>query len=373
MFSSAIKDIYFNKKSSYYLLQLTLFFALIFIALAVALQHYFIIEPNSTQHYSLLWHIPFNIFYWLFWFIAAPLIFMIVKKYNRSQFLDYFVLYFIAPLILVGIHQIISAIVINLILDYLDIETLIYRRILRNQWLWVDIVIYFIIETGIYVVENLEENRKEEIKLSQLNNSITEAQISILRSQIHPHFLFNTFNTLSTLILKEDRDTTLKLINSIKELLSRSIKENNNSLISLTEELEFVKNYLEIERLRFGEKLSFEINNHVNIQNALIPNFILQPLVENSVRHGIAKNPDRGIIQINITQENNHLLISVEDNGKGLDDNKIEKGLGLKIIRKQLEYFYEDKFSFILMKSNLGGLKVLMKIPLVQDIKGVLL
>lgn len=367
MHSISLKNIYFNKKSSYYHLQLTLFFALIFIALAVALQHYFIIEPNSTQHYSLLWHIPFNIFYWLYWFFITPVIFKIVKKYNQNKFIDYLIIYFAAPIILVSIHQILSAVVINLILDYLDIETLIYRRILRNQWLWVDIVIYFIIETGIYVVENLEENKKEEIKLSQLNNSITEAQISILRSQIHPHFLFNTFNTLSTLILKEDRHTTLKLINSIKELLSRSIKENHNSLISLNEELEFVKNYLEIERLRFGEKLSFEINSNVNLQNALIPNFILQPLVENSVRHGIAKITDKGIIQINIDKENNHLIISVEDNGKGVEDDKIEKGLGLKIIRKQLEYFFEDKYDFKLMKSKLGGLKVLMKIPLVKD------
>jgi len=369
MHSLAFKNIYFNKKSSYYHLQLILFVALLFIALAVALQHYFIIEQNSKQHYSLLWHIPFNIFYWLYWFFIAPFIFMMVKKYNKNKFLDYFILYFIAPLILVSIHQIVSAVVINLILDYLDIETLIYRRILRNQWLWVDIVIYFIIETGIYVVENIEENKKEEIKLSQLNNSITETQINILRSQIHPHFLFNTFNTLSTLILKEDRHTTLRLINSIKELLSRSIKENSNSLIPINEELEFVKNYLEIEKLRFGEKLSFEINSYVNIENLLIPNFILQPLVENSVRHGIAKNTESGIIRINIAEENNHLLISVEDNGKGIDDNKIEKGLGLKIIRKQLEYFYEDKYDFELMKSNLGGLKVFMRIPLIKNVK----
>lgn len=369
MYSFAFRNIYFNKKSSYYHLQLILFVALLFISLAVALQHYFIIEQNSNQHFSLLWHIPFNIFYWLYWFFIAPLIFMIVKKYNKNKFLDYFLLYFVAPLILVSIHQVLSAVVINLVLDYLDIKTLIYRRILRNQWLWVDIVIYFIIEAGIYIVENLEENKKEEIKLSQLNNSINETQINILRSQIHPHFLFNTFNTLSTLILKNDRETTLSLIDRIKELFSRSIKENNNSLIPVREELEFVKNYLEIEKLRFGDKLSFKINIDINIEDVLIPNFILQPLVENSVRHGIAKNPENGIIQINIAEENNYLIISVEDNGKGFDDNKIEKGLGLKIIKNQIEYYYEDKYDFELMRSKLGGLKVMMKIPLLKNKK----
>ncbi len=367
MHSFSFKNIYFNKKSSYYHLQLILFVVLVFISLAVALQHYFIIEQNSNQHYSLLWHIPFNIFYWLYWFFIAPLIFLVVKKYSKNKFLDYFALYFVAPIILVSIHQILSAVVINLVLDYLDIRTLIYRRILRNQWLWVDIVIYFIIEAGIYIVENLEENKKEEIKLSQLNNSITETQINILRSQIHPHFLFNTFNTLSTLILKNDRETTLSLINRIKELLSRSFKENNNTLILIREELEFVKNYLEIEKLRFGEKLSVETHININTENMLIPNFILQPLVENSIRHGIAKNPENGIIQINITDENNYLIISVEDNGKGLDDNKTEKGLGLKIIKNQLEYYYENKYDFELMKSKLGGLKVMMKIPLLKN------
>ncbi|MEG8946177.1 sensor histidine kinase [Rosettibacter firmus] len=359
-------EIYFNKKSGYYHLQLTLFFILSLIALAVAFQHYFIIEPNSKQHFSLFWHIPFNLFYWLFWFFVAPLIYLLVQKYDKNNFKDFLILYIVVPLFFVSIHQIISAVIINLALNYLDLQTLIYRRILRNQWLWVDIVIYFIIEIGIYIVESLEKNKKEEITLSKLKHSITESQINILRNHIHPHFLFNTFNTLSTLILKGDESKALKLIKSIKELLAKSLRENNNSLIPLYEELDLVINYLEIEKLRFGERLNYKIN-YEKINNVFVPNFILQPLVENSIRHGIAKQNINGLIVINISQNNEHLNIVVEDNGLDVDMDNIfsEKGLGLKIIRRQLEYFFDKDFQFNFSRSELGGLKVLIKFPVI--------
>lgn len=359
-------EIYFNKKSGYYHLQLTLFFILSLIALAVAFQHYFIIEPNSTQHFSLFWHIPFNLFYWLFWFFVAPLIYLLVQKYDKNNFKVFLILYILVPLFFVSIHQIISAVIINLALNYLDLQTLIYRRILRNQWLWVDIVIYFIIEIGIYIVESLEKNKKEEITLSKLKHSITESQINILRNHIHPHFLFNTFNTLSTLILKGDESKALKLIKSIKELLAKSLRENNNSLIPLYEELDLVINYLEIEKLRFGERLNYKIN-YEKINNVFVPNFILQPLVENSIRHGIAKQNINGLIVINISQNNEHLNIVVEDNGLDVDMDNIfsEKGLGLKIIRRQLEYFFDKDFQFNFSRSELGGLKVLIKFPVI--------
>lgn len=377
---SLLHKSHMHKENYYYRLLQILFIILIVIAIVVAFQHYFIIEANSKQHYSLTWHIPFNLFYWLYWFFISPLIYSLVKKYNNNNLMDYAILYFVAPLILVIFHQIISAIVINVILDYLDIQTLIYRRILKNQWLWVDIVIYFIIEIGIYVAESLEKNKKEEIKLLQLKNNITESQINILRSQIHPHFLFNTFNTLSTLILKDDRTSTIKLINTIKELLNKSVSVNNNSLISLHDELKFVSNYLEIEKLRFGERLTVEIDVDENALNAFVPNFILQPLVENSIRHGISKQVSKGIIKINSYKEDEHLIITVEDNGQGISENEnyIEKGLGLKIIKKQLEYFFGDdnslkyqNFILELQKSVLGGVKVFIEIPFVIDKKEI--
>ncbi|MCX7798561.1 MAG: histidine kinase [Melioribacter sp.] len=358
----ALKRIYFNKEKNYHQFLLALLFILILFAISVALQHYFIIEKNSKQHYSLLWHVSFNLFYWLYWILIFPLISKIVKKFYREKFGDYVVLYLVAPLIFVSIHQVISAVVINLVLDYLDIKTLIYRRILRNQWLWVDIVVYFIISTGIYVVEKLEENKKEEIKLSRLKNSITQSQIKLLQSQIHPHFLFNTFNTLSTFILKEDRENSIKLIKSIKEFIAKSTKEYN-TLIPLGEELFFVKSYLEIEKLRYGEKFSYIIDCTEDAKNIFIPNFIIQPIVENSIRHGISKKSKDGFISISINCEYNYLIIRVEDNGEGINENNKHNGLGLKIIKSQLEYFFEDKYEFYLLKSNLGGLKVHIKIP----------
>lgn len=370
MHSTLIDKIYHLKKTYYYKLLLLLFLLLVIIALFVAFQHYFILEPNSKQHFSLKWHIPFNLFYWLFWFFISPLIYFLVKKYDKNKFMNYFILYFIAPLILVGVHQVVSAVIINTILDYLDIQTLIYRRILRNQWLWVDIIIYFIIAVGIYIAESLEENKKDEIKLWQLKTSITQSQINILRSQIHPHFLFNTFNTLSTLILKGERTIAIKLINSVKDLLNKSIEDTNHSLIPLDKELNFVINYLNIEKLRFGEKLTIEIDINDNTKNALVPNFILQPLVENSIRHGISKQLQNGIIKISTKKENEYLIITVEDNGPGLMEsyeNYFKKGLGLNIIQKQLKYFFDDNFAFELMKSSIGGLKVYIKIPFYSE------
>ncbi|MDP2038738.1 MAG: histidine kinase [Ignavibacteria bacterium] len=248
---------------------------LFIVALAVAFQHYYIIDVEMVPRFSLSWHIPFNIFYFLIWLLFLPLIQWSDSKlrHKESHLINGITFYFLLPVIFVIIHQLIASVVIVTVLDYRDLRTLIYQRVLENPWIWEDFVIYFLIMAIINIEDYQTKTDNHLLKVSQLQSQLAQTHLRALKSQLHPHFLFNTLNTLSTLILKQDNAEAERMLGLLEKFLKTTLNENDKSEVSLSEELKFIRHYLEIEKVRFKDKLVVEEVIDIDTLKARVPVF----------------------------------------------------------------------------------------------------
>jgi LytS/YehU family sensor histidine kinase len=182
--------------------------------------------------------------------------------------------------------------------------------------------------------------------------------------QIHPHFLFNTLNSISALLHK-DVEAADKMIARLGDFLRLTLKRSDAQTVDFEQELEFVRCYLDIEHIRFQDRLSVAMEIEPQTLKFMVPNLILQPIVENSVRHGVAKQVGPGRITIRARQESDRLILQVEDNGPGLksDSNGSTLGIGLSNTRARLEQFYGDDFNFQIANANGRGVTVTLDIP----------
>lgn len=324
-----------------------------------------------VPRFPLSWHIPFNIFYFSIWLIFLPLIEWSDTnlRHKNSSAINGIIFYLLLPITFVFVHQLIATVAINLVLDYMDLYSLIYQRMLRNPWIWEDFVIYFLIMAGIGIQDYQTKTDINLYRASQLQSQLAQTQLRALKSQLHPHFLFNTLNTLSTLILKQDNSEAERMLGLLEKFLKTTLNENEKSEVSLSEELKFIRHYLEIEKVRFKDKLVVEEVIGVDTITARVPVFLLQPIVENSIHHAIATKTTEGIIRIISRKENGNLVLIVEDNGPGMVEprkKKSKEGVGLKISRERLVQLYGDNQSLELNKSTLGGLQVVIRIPFLE-------
>ena len=184
--------------------------------------------------------------------------------------------------------------------------------------------------------------------------------------QINPHFLFNTLNAISTLVHTSPH-TADEMITDLSELFRFSLESSNDQEIPLSRELELLRRYLAIEQRRFGQRLEIEQNADPEILNALVPPLILQPIVENAIRHGIETQAGLGRIAINARRNGSHVKLSVSDNGKKPFDASIKEdkrqGIGLANTRARLQQLYGKEQSFSIFNGDLGGWTVEIKIP----------
>ena len=346
------------------------FIILTLIALVIAFQHYYVIVSNTSVEYTLSWHLFFNLFYWWCWLAFYLIIKWITVRISISGKYGYwFIFYILIPLFLVSLHQLLASIVITSALGYSDVKELVINRILSSEWMWVDLVLYFIMAAGLNIFELQSRNRKISLKNRQLQSQLYNAQLDVLHSQIQPHFLFNTLNTLSTLILKEDNNEAIRMLELLKNFLRTTVYDNTLNNIRLMEEIKFIRDYLEIEKVRFKDKLEVVWEIAENTELAVVPNFILQPIVENSIHYAVAPGNSKGIIRIKSKKIGNTLEINIEDNGPGLVNvsNSKKKGLGLKITRDRLSLIFRNESRLLLESSELGGLKVLLCMPFISD------
>ncbi len=352
-------------------LSVFLFSVLTIIALSVALQQFYIINYNAVTRYSLVWHIPFNLFYFWYWFWIYPAILRIADRYEMGQAsaMRWTLSYILIPLVMVLVHQVIASAAINAFLGYSDFFTLIYKRIVRNPWVGIDLVIYFTIFTAVRMVGYQRRMETTRIRVNQLHGQLSRSQLNALESQLHPHFLFNTLNTLSTLILKRDNVEAGRMLSLLQSFLRATIYGTERHEIPLREELRFVNQYLEIERVRFSDKL--EVREEIDEETlaASVPTFLLQPIVENAIHHAIAPKSSKGTLRIAARKSADHLLILVEDDGPGLAtfNRKDPKGgVGLKIVRERIIRLFGEDHVFEMGASTLGGLKVEIQIPFAE-------
>jgi two-component system, LytTR family, sensor kinase len=232
-----------------------------------------------------------------------------------------------------------------------------------------DAVVYLGTISLCHTVRLFRRSQERERRALELESNLNQAKLDLLRMQLNPHFLFNTLNAISTLV-HTNPDTADNMIGDLSELLRASLSTQGEQEVPLHRELEFLQRYLDIEQTRFGNRLCIQRDIDPALLNALVPTLILQPLVENAIRHGFEPTLGIGTIHIRAARNDKSLELCVSDNGKGLENNsslsahKSEgRGIGLANTRARLEELYGSNQRFGIANCEQGGCIVSLELP----------
>lgn len=214
------------------------------------------------------------------------------------------------------------------------------------------------------------EAKTEQLKRLSAQSVARDAKIKMLRYQLNPHFLCNTLNAINSLIESELAEQAQQMTVQLSKFLRYSLDNDPDTKIALEFEIKALELYLEIEKTRFGERLQLDFNISEAAKTALIPSLLLQPIIENSMKHVIAQNVEGGIISLSADVIDNKLVLELSDtgSGQGIDRNKIKsktsRGVGLRNIDERLKVLYTDNYEFNINVRASGGLKTTIKLPL---------
>lgn len=236
-----------------------------------------------------------------------------------------------------------------------------FTSLLVKSWHF-ELIVYWVIIAVSHAFSYYGQLRERELRTAELERSLTEARLQALQMQLNPHFLFNTLHAISSLMHK-DVDAADSMLVRLSELLRHALEAPKTQEVTLREELSFLQRYLEIEQVRFGKRLKVHMQVAHDTLNALVPNLILQPTVENAIIHGIEPHARDGHIDLIAVRAGERLRIEVRDNGAGLASNQIEEGVGLSNTRARLQQLYGDGQSFTLANGPERGAVVTLSLP----------
>lgn len=234
-------------------------------------------------------------------------------------------------------------------------------------YLHMGLTIYWMTLVVAHATHYYQDMREGETKAAQLATQLAQAQLQALKMQIHPHFLFNTLNSIAALLHK-DVEAADRMIARLGDFLRLTLKGSDAQTTSFGQELEFLKCYLDIERTRFQDRLTVEMDVEPQSLDVIVPNLILQPIVENAVRHGLAQRTTAGRITIRAFKRNERLVMQVEDNGGGLktsvnSNGSSSGGIGLNNTRARLQQLFGDDYGLSIANSSERGVIVTVEIP----------
>src|SRR6185503_2079269 len=240
----------------------------------------------------------------------------------------------------------------------------LFNVILLNLDKWM--LIYWVMLGVSHAFSYYNSFRKGELKASELRTQLVQSQLEALKMQVHPHFLFNTLHSISALLSK-DTEGARKMITRLGDFLRLTLENSGSMEVTLRQEIEFLNGYLEIERIRFQDRLTTDIQIDPAVLEARVPNLILQPIVENAMKHAVV-NSRSGHVEITAAPRNGAVHIEVKDNGPGLHvDRTLElrrgKGLGLANTQARLVGIYGSAARFEMTNHPSGGLIVSIEIP----------
>jgi len=234
-----------------------------------------------------------------------------------------------------------------------------------STWFPYAVLIYWIIVVAVHTVDYQRRYRERELAASELRGQLVSAQLQALRMQLHPHFLFNSLNTVAVLMREGRSGEAIEMQTRLAGLLRQTLEQEGRERVTLREELEFVEGYLEVEEIRFGDRLTVEVDAAADTLDALVPFMILQPLVENAMRHGLGRKTGPGWIAIRARRHDGQLAVEVIDDGPGftLEAEADGGGLGLSNVRARLQGMYGSEQQLELGSTARGGARVTLTLP----------
>jgi two-component system, LytTR family, sensor kinase len=352
-----------------------LFLGWVIIGLSYTVQAYlFYMRGDKPMKWAQVFFREFPL--WCIWAFFSVFILWLSQRYriDRQNWRHRLRFHALASISFSLAHLSLSTLYLYYIYNRIEIGSYLYpQKLLWGMFIWnfqSGIVVYWLLLIISHALYYYYRYREREMRAAQLEAYLAQAQLQALKMQLQPHFLFNTLNSISALIHK-DSEAADKMVTRLGDFLRLTLKDTGEPEVTLQQELEFLKCYLEIERIRFQDRLTIDIDIEPETINALLPNLILQPIVENAIRHGIATRIAPGHIEIKTERKNGLLCTKVKDNGPGLQldktSGKLKEGVGLANTRVRLERLYGQSHRFELVNAPEGGLVVTLEIPFITE------
>jgi len=229
--------------------------------------------------------------------------------------------------------------------------------------------LYFAVLGCFQAFSYYREARERQAREAILAAQVSEARLSALRMQLNPHFLFNSLNAITVLVRDHKNQDASRMLELLGRVLRQVLQSEKRQEVTLEEELEFTERYLAIEQVRFSDRLKVIFKIEPEARDVLVPTFILQPLVENAIRHGISQRTEAGLIEIEVALSNNDILLTVKDNGPGYTPG-VEAGVGLANTHARLETLFGDHAQLEVTNLNGLGTAASIRLPLGRKADG---
>jgi two-component system, LytTR family, sensor kinase len=321
------------------------------------------------------WLTPFlvEIASWLIWALATPLIIELARKLPivRGALLKAGTIHFVAFAVVSMASAAWSAL--------LDMAFNPWRHDTAPEFLdgWYDsltnqlltfAIAYALIITITYVVDSREKVERQMIETARLNDELSRAQLAALRRQMDPHFMFNTLNSIVGLVRDQRNDAAVGMIVGLSEFLRRASEDSHRAQVTLTEEVEYLQRYIDIQKVRFGDRLRIHLDIPAELGDALVPNLLLQPLVENAIKHGVSKRVAGGEIRVEGSRRQDALYLTVYNDGIWVqsDGATASGGVGLSNLRTRLQILHGGRSQLAWRTIETGGVEVVVTLPFLE-------
>ena len=303
---------------------------------------------------------------WLFLGALTPIAYVLAQRFplTRERLGRNLAVHFLGSLLLCFGWATLG-LLLGLILDRYPAQ----ENLLRGYVSWFltslpwSVFMYFTVLGCVYAFTYYREARERETREARLAAQLSAAKLSALKMQLHPHFLFNSLNAITVLVRDGRAQEAAEMLEVLSRLLRQVLQTEQGEFVTLNQELQFIEQYLNIEQVRFSDRLQVRWSIEESVRGALVPAFILQPLVENAVRHGIAKRIENGVIEIAARAEERWLVLSVIDNGPGYEPTA-EAGVGLANTRLRLQTLFGEQAELKILPAPSGGTIALLRLPL---------
>ncbi|HET9831544.1 MAG TPA: histidine kinase, partial [Vicinamibacterales bacterium] len=229
----------------------------------------------------------------------------------------------------------------------------------------IDIITYVAILAIGHTIESLQRLSQREAEAAKLSAELSKVQLEALRRQIEPHFLFNTLNGISGLVRRGDSDAAVGMIAGLSELLRRLLEDGNRQLVPLADELSFLQRYVDLQVMRFGNRLNVAVDVPIDLYGALVPNLILQPLVENAIVHGVCATTEGGTVRIVAARLGDALTLSIHNDGPALPEpaSAARGGVGIANTRGRLRTLYGGECMLEVRNHRIAGVETVVRLP----------
>lgn len=309
---------------------------------------------------------------YLVWAFFTPVIFWLVTflSLDRIKIIKSILAIIALGMVVATLVDWIDHVLWNTLVESRRKRTLSVLYILSNFHFLTDFFVYLaVLMAGFARIYFLRSQAQQQeaiglrMEAMQLHTHLTEARLQALRMQINPHFLFNTLHVISD-HFEENPKAARRMIARLSEILRYSFEQTENKEVSLREELGFLEGYLDIQRFRFEDRLEIQNNIEPAAMDGLVPTLLLQPIVENAIKHGVSQIEGKGQISVVARRDESNLIIEIKDNGPGIQREPAESsGIGLRNTKERLQTLYGNNHSFEMVSPESGGLVVKIVLP----------